>query len=145
MDSLERAKAVFCERDFSKLDEAISSTGDELESIDLSTSEAIAIINYFFSRIHCYSDGRIIENILHVCLRIMNAHQVFSGFDLDGLLPCLGMLNRECSSYILTFLGFSGDMKYEAYIEPLLADEGLRGEAEEALRELRYGAGRREE
>lgn len=72
----------------------------------------------------------------------MTAHQVFAGFNLDVILPCLTRLNAECSSYMLTFWGFSGDQKYRRHIEPFLSVDGLKGEAEEALRELDYRMGK---
>lgn len=68
----------------------------------------------------------------------MTAHQVFAGFDLDVILPYLNRMNTECSSYVLTFWGFSGDQKYKRLIEPFLSVDGLKEEAAEALRELDY-------
>lgn len=138
MSFLERLKTVFDEPDLEKLDAEISAVGDLLVGCELRDREVIKIVNFLLDRIEHYQDDTIVENILNVCLQIMTAHQVFAGFDLDVILPCLNRLNTECSSYILTFWGFSGDQKYRRYIEPFLSVDGLKEEAEEALRELDY-------
>ena len=139
MSSLEKLKTIFAEPDLKKLDTEISAAGDVLAGYELRDSEVIKIVNFLLGRIEHYQDDTIVENILNVCLEIMTAHQVFAGFDLDVILPCLIRLNAECSSYMLTFWGFSGDQKYRQHIEPFLSVDGLKGEAEEALRELDYG------
>lgn len=139
MSSLERLKTVFDEPNLEKLDTEISTAGDLLAGCELGDSEVIKIVNFLLGRIEHYQDDTVVENILNVCLQIMTAHQVFAGFDLEVILPCLNRLNAECSSYILTFWGFSGDQKYRQHIEPFLSVDGLKEEAEEALRELDYG------
>lgn len=138
MSSLERLKTVFDEPNLEKLDAKISTAGDLLAGCELGDSEVIKIVNFLLGRIEHYQNDTIVENILNVCLQIMTAHQVFAGFDLEVILPCLNRLNAECSSYILTFWGFSGDQKYRRHIEPFLSVDGLKEEAEEALRELDY-------
>lgn len=138
MSFLEKLKTVFSEPDLEKLDAEISAVGDLLVGCELRDSEVIKIVNFLLGRIEHYQNDTIVENILNVCLQIMTVHQVFAGFDLDVILPCLNRLNTECSSYILTFWGFSGDQKYRRYIEPFLSVDGLKEEAEEALRELDY-------
>ena len=138
MSFLEKLKTVFSEPDLEKLDAEISAVGDLLVGCELRDSEVIKIVNFLLGRIEHYQNDTIVENILNVCLQIMTAHQVFAGFDLEVILPCLNRLNTECSSYILTFWGFSGDQKYRRYIEPFLSVDGLKEEAEEALRELDY-------
>lgn len=138
MSFLERLKTVFDEPDLEKLDAEISAVGDLLVGCELRDREVIKIVNFLLDRIEHYQDDTIVENILNVCLQIMTAHQVFAGFDLDVILPCLNRLNTECSSYILTFWGFSGDQKYRRHIEPFLSVDGLKEEAAEALRELDY-------
>lgn len=138
MHSLERLKTVFDELDLEKLDTEISTAGDLLAGCELGDSEVIKIINFLLGRIEHYKDDTIVENILNVCLQIMTAHQVFAGFDLDVILPYLNRMNTECSSYVLTFWGFSGDQKYKRLIEPFLSVDGLKEEAAEALRELDY-------
>ncbi len=138
MRSLERLKTVFDELDLEKLDAEISAAGDLLAGCELGDSEVIKIINFLLGRIEHYKDDTIVENILNVCLQIMTAHQVFAGFDLDVILPYLNRMNTECSSYVLTFWGFSGDQKYKRLIEPFLSVDGLKEEAAEALRELDY-------
>ena len=138
MSFLERLKTVFDEPDLEKLDAEISAVGDLLVGCELRDREVIKIVNFLLDRIEHYQDDTIVENILNVCLQIMTAHQVFAGFDLDVFLPCLNRLNTECSSYILTFWGFSGDQKYRRHIEPFLSVDGLKEEAAEALRELDY-------
>lgn len=138
MRSLERLKTVFDELDLEKLDAEISAAGDLLAGCELGDSEVIKIINFLLGRIEHYKDDTIVENILNVCLQIMTAHQVFAGFDLDVILPYLNRMNTECSSYMLTFWGFSGDQKYKRLIEPFLSVDGLKEEAAEALRELDY-------
>lgn len=143
MDLREKIQAAFCERDLSRLNAAVSAVGDELAYGGLCAGEAIAAINDLFARIEQYRDDAVIENILHVCLRAMEAQGVFSGFDLDALLPRLDTMNPECASYALTFLGFSGNRKYKKHIEAFLQKDGLREEAEEALQELEYRTGRR--
>lgn len=142
MSSLEKLKTIFAEPDLKKLDTEISAAGDMLAGCELRDSEVIKIVNFLLGRIEHYQDNTIVENILNVCLQIMTAHQVFAGFDLDVILPCLNKLNAECSSYILTFWGFSGDQKHRRYIEPFLSVDGLKEEAEEALRELDYRNGK---
>lgn len=141
MSFLEKLKTVFSEPDLEKLDAEISAVGDLLVGCELRDSEVIKIVNFLLGRIERYQDDTIVENILNVCLQIMTAHQVFAGFDLEVILPCLNRLNAECSSYILTFWGFSGDQKYRRHIEPFLSVDGLKEEAEEALRELDYRKG----
>lgn len=138
MSSLERLKTVFDEPNLEKLDAKISTAGDLLAGCELGDSEVIKIVNFLLGRIEHYQNDTIVENILNVCLQIMTAHQVFAGFDLEVILPCLNRLNAECSSYILTFWGFSGDQKYRRYIEPFLSVDALKEEAAEALRELDY-------
>lgn len=142
MDSLEKLKTIFSVPDLKKLDVEISTAGDVLVGHELKGSE-INIVNFLLRHIENYQDSTIIENILNVCLRVMIAHQVFSGFDLDVVLPCLNRLNTECSSYILTFLGFSGNQKYRSYIEPFLSVDTLKEEAMDALRDLDYTSGKR--
>ena len=142
MSFLEKLKTVFSEPDLEKLDAEISAVGDLLVGCELRDSEVIKIVNFLLGRIERYQDDTIVENILNVCLQIMTAHQVFAGFDLEVILPCLNRLNAECSSYILTFWGFSGDQKYRRHIEPFLSVDGLKEEAEEALRELDYRNGK---
>lgn len=138
MSFLEKLKTVFSEPDLEKLDAEISAVGDLLVGCELRDREVIKIVNFLLGRIEHYQNDTIVENILNVCLQIMTAHQVFAGFDLEVILPCLNRLNAECSSYILTFLGFSGDQKYRRYIEPFLSVDALKEEAAEALRELDY-------
>ena len=138
MSFLEKLKTVFSEPDLEKLDAEISAAGDLLVGCELRDSEVIKIVNFLLGRIEHYQDDTIVENILNVCLQIMTAHQVFAGFDLEVILPCLNRLNAECSSYILTFWGFSGDQKYRRHIEPFLSVDALKEEAAEALRELDY-------
>ena len=138
MSFLEKLKTVFSEPDLEKLDAEISAVGDLLVGCELRDSEVIKIVNFLLGRIEHYQNDTIVENILNVCLQIMTAHQVFAGFNLDVILPCLNRLNTECSSYMLTFWGFSGDQKYRRHIEPFLSVDGLKEEAEEALRELDY-------
>ena len=138
MSFLEKLKTVFSEPDLEKLDAEISAAGDLLVGCESRDREVIKIVNFLLGRIERYQDDTIVENILNVCLQIMTAHQVFAGFDLEVILPCLNRLNAECSSYILTFWGFSGDQKYRRHIEPFLSVDGLKEEAEEALRELDY-------
>ena len=142
MSFLEKLKTVFSEPDLEKLDAEISAVGDLLVGCELRDSEVIKIVNFLLGRIEHYQNDTIVENILNVCLQIMTAHQVFAGFDLEVILPCLNRLNAECSSYILTFWGFSGDQKYRRHIEPFLSVDGLKEEAEEALRELDYRNGK---
>lgn len=142
MSSLEKLKTIFAEPDLEKLDAEISAAGDILAGCELRDSEVIKIVNFLLGRIEHYQDDTIVENILNVCLQIMTAHRVFAGFDLDVILPCLTRLNAECSSYMLTFWGFSGNQKYRRHIEPFLSVDGLKGEAEEALRELDYIMGK---
>ena len=142
MSFLEKLKTVFSEPDLEKLDAEISAVGDLLVGCELRDREVIKIVNFLLGRIEHYQNDTIVENILNVCLQIMTAHQVFAGFDLEVILPCLNRLNAECSSYILTFWGFSGDQKYRRYIEPFLSVDGLKEEAEEALRELDYRNGK---
>jgi len=142
MSSLEKLKTIFAEPDLKKLDTEISAAGDMLAGCELRDSEVIKIVNFLLGRIEHYQDDTIVENIINVCLEIMTAHQVFAGFDLDVILPCLTRLNAECSSYMLTFWGFSGNQKYRRHIEPFLSVDGLKGEAEEALRELDYIMGK---
>ena len=138
MSFLEKLKTVFSEPDLEKLDAEISAVGDLLVGCELRDREVIKIVNFLLGRIEHYQNDTIVENILNVCLQIMTAHQVFAGFDLEVILPCLNRLNTECSSYILTFWGFSGDQKYRRYIEPFLSVDALKEEAAEALRELDY-------
>jgi len=138
MRYLEKLKTVFDELDLEKLDAEISAAGDLLAGCELGDSEVIKIVNFLLGRIEHYKDDTIVENILNVCLQIMTAHQVFAGFDLDVILPYLNRMNTECSSYMLTFWGFSGDQKYKRLIEPFLSVDGLKEEAAEALRELDY-------
>ena len=138
MSFLEKLKTVFSEPELEKLDAEISAVGDLLVGCELRDSEVIKIVNFLLGRIEHYQNDTIVENILNVCLQIMTAHQVFAGFDLEVILPCLNRLNAECSSYILTFWGFSGNQKYRRHIEPFLSVDGLKEEAEEALRELDY-------
>ena len=142
MSSLEKLKTVFDEPNLEKLDAEISAAGDLLTGCELGDAEVIKIVNFLLGRIEHYQDDTIVENILNVCLQIMTAHQVFAGFDLDLILPYLNRLNTECSSYMLTFWGFSGDQKYRRHIEPFLSVDGLKEEAEEALRELDYRNGK---
>ena len=142
MSFLEKLKTVFSEPELEKLDAEISAVGDLLVGCELRDSEVIKIVNFLLGRIEHYQNDTIVENILNVCLQIMTAHQVFAGFDLEVILPCLNRLNTECSSYILTFWGFSGDQKYRRHIEPFLSVDGLKEEAEEALRELDYRNGK---
>lgn len=138
MSSWEKLKTAFSEPDLEKLDAEISAVGDLLAGCELGDSEVIKIVNFLLGRIEHYQDDTVVENILNVCLQIMTAHHVFAGFDLDVILPCLNRLNTECSSYILTFWGFSGDQKYKRLIEPFLSVDALKEEAAEALRELDY-------
>lgn len=143
MYSREKLEAVFCEEDLEKLDIALSSVGDELEYSDLTAEEVKSIVDYFFSRINNYTNKIVVENILNICLRIMDAHNIFCGFNLDIVLPLVTTMDKECISYILTFLGFSGNMKYEKFIKSFLQNDGLKGDAEEALLELRHKAKRK--
>ena len=142
MYSKENLEAVFLEKDLGKLDMALSAIGDELEYANITSDEVVSIVNYFFSRIKDYSNKTIVENILHISLQIMTAQKVFCGFNLDVILPHLYSMDVECSSYVLTFLCFSGDLKYEKVIENFLQNSALKKEAEEALSELRYRAKR---
>lgn len=138
----ERLEEAFREEDITKLDMAISSIGDELEYSNLSSDEVISIVNYLLSCVGKYTNNMIIENILNVCLRIMDAHKIFCGYNLDIILPYVHTMSAGCSSYVLTFLGFSGDIKYEKIIEGFLQNKDLKGDAEEALSELRHGVKR---
>ena len=142
MYSRKKLEEIFQENDLKKLDIALSSIGDELEYSNLTSAEVISIVNYFFGCIRNYTSETIIENILNICLRIMNAHTVFRGFNLDLVLPYVRTMSTGCSSYVLTFLGFSGDIKYEKTIESFLQNDSLKEDAEEALLELRYSVKR---
>lgn len=135
---MKEIETAFCEQDSKKLDYNISAIGDLLAYSDLTSDEVIKLINFLLEHIKDYSDTTIIENILNVCLRTMNAHKVFSGFDLDIILPCWNKLDAACFSYILSFWGFSGKVKYIKYIQEFLATDYLKADAEEALNELNF-------
>ena len=138
MPLMQEIKSAFCEHDSKILDHKISAIGDLLEYSDLASSEVTDIINFMLERIKDYSDTAIIENILNVCLRTMNAHKIFSGYNLDSILPYLDKLDAACLSYILSSWGFSGNIKYKECIQAFLATDNLRAEAEEALNELNF-------
>lgn len=138
MSLLETIKNVFREKDLVKLNIKISDIGDVLEGSNLSKKDVIEDINCLFSYIKEYEDESVIENILNISLNIMNEYKIFSGFDLKPLLSHMDEMNYESISYVLTFLGFSGDDKYIKIIEPFLKIDELREDAEEALMEINY-------
>lgn len=136
---LEKIELVFNKTDVQELDADISDLGDELEYCELSADEVRKVVNCLLNHIKNYKEATIVENILNSCLRIMNSHGIFSGFDLDCVSPCIGSLNNECLSYMLTFWGFSGEEKYRTLIESFLTRDGLEEDARESLLELDYG------
>lgn len=138
MNSLETIETVFKEKNLVKLNSKISNLGDLLKHSDLSNDEVIKSVNYLLAHIKYYEDENVIENILNVCLSIMDSHNIFVGFDLDAVVPYINELNTECISYILTFIGYSGKIEYKKILEAFLEKFELKDEAEEALLELNY-------
>lgn len=129
---------IFQEKSLKEVSGKLNEFGDLLEYGDWSKKEIIESVDCLLSKIKDMGDSFVIENILHTCFNIMNSHAVFSGFDLDTLVLCIGKLNSECISYVLTFLGFSGKREYITVIQSFLDDNVLKEEAEEALIELNY-------
>ena len=130
---------MFDKPNLKKLDAEKSAAGYLLAGCELRDSEVIKIVNFLPGCIEHYQDDTIVWNILNVCLQIMTAYQVFAGFDLDVIMPCLSRLNTECSSYILTFWGFSGNQKYKRHIEPFLSVDGLKKRRKRLLGNLTTG------
>lgn len=138
MNLSETIEHTFKENDLIQLVNKIRDIGDLIEYSDLKEEEVIESVNKLFGKIRRYKDEDVIENILNVCMNIMNAHHIFSGFDLDTLLQSLSDMSYESISYVLTFLSFSRDDKYIKVIEPFLEIHELQQDAKEALMEINY-------
>lgn len=138
MNSLELIKNIFEEPNLTKLNLKIRETGDLLKSDVITKQNVIKGINSLFEYIKICDDESTIENILNTALSIMESHNIYAGFNLDILLHSLDKLNFECISYVLSFLGFSGEQKYIKIIKSFLEVKELREDAEDALREIDY-------
>lgn len=138
MNFLEIINDIFQDNSLAEVSSKLNNLGDLLEYGDWSKKEIVESINCLLSQIKDIGDSVVIENILHICLNVMNSHNVFSGFELDSLVSCIRKLNSECISYVLTFIGFSGDKKYIITLNSFIESHVLKEEAEEALVELNY-------
>lgn len=138
MNLSETINDIFQDNSLAEVSSKLNEFGDSLEYGDWSKNEIIESVNCLLSQIKDLGDSTVVEDILHICLNNMNSHNVFSGFDLDTLVSCIGKLNSECISYVLTFLGFSGKREYITTIQTFLENDELKEDAEEALFELNY-------
>lgn len=136
MDLLETIEALFHEDNTIVDVEKLNEIGDLLEYGNLSKEDVITIINCLLSYIKDLKDESIIENVFNISFNVMNAHSVFSGFNLEPVISCLDTLNTECASYAITLLGFSGNRQYKPILQSFLTNASLKEEAEEALFEL---------
>jgi len=116
----------------------LSEIGDLLEYGKWSKDEIISSVNCLLNHIRELEEDSVIEDILNISFNVMNAHSVFAGFDLDSVISCMENLNTECISYVLTFIGFSGNREYKLILQTYLENDNLKEEAEEALFELDY-------
>jgi len=138
MNLLETIERVFDKDNVMEVSNKLGEIGDLLEYGKWSKDEIISSVDCLLNHISESEEDSVIENILNISLNVMNVHSVFDGFDLDSVISCMEKLNTECISYVLTFIGFTGNREYRSILQSYLENDKLKEEAEEALFELDY-------
>lgn len=118
--------------------EAVGYIRDVLDYGDEPDDKAIEIINNLAVQATLQDDNEINESILNAMLEGSKAPDVEKSINLTPLINHLNKFNDECLSYILSMLGYSGNVKYKKIIESYKDNFKLEEDVEEALLELDY-------
>ncbi|EOL41152.1 hypothetical protein RV11_GL001778 [Enterococcus phoeniculicola] len=118
--------------------EAVGYIRDVLDYGDEPDDKAIEIINNLAVQVTLQDDNEINESILNAMLEGSKAPDVEKSINLTPLINHLNKFNDECLSYILSMLGYSGNVKYKKIIESYKDNFKLEEDVEEALLELDY-------
>lgn len=120
----------------------IDDIGDILGNSNIDYIQMTDVINILINNIHGESD-EVKESILNTILVGLEDKE---GFDykqllLDKLVSEIDKLDSQCTSYVVTLLGFSGNKKYIVVLDDLLLSvkkEYVREDIEIAKKEIEY-------
>ncbi|MFW0778913.1 hypothetical protein [Rossellomorea marisflavi] len=140
MKLLEKIKNTLLIDDEAAKEESIEDIGDSLEYGDFDRPEIIEGVNLLLSHIPMVKNDTVKESMLHAIHNGIVYQDIASEISLDLLLPYLSTFNEEHLTYVLTFLGFSGESKYGQILKTFIhhSSEEIRNTAEEAIIELEY-------
>ncbi|MEI3613634.1 hypothetical protein [Pseudogracilibacillus sp. SO30301A] len=104
--------------------------------------EIIEGVNLLLSQVVLEKDSEFKETIFHTIHNAVVFNEVAADISLDILLPYCSGLSNENLSYVLSFLGFSGNEKYLATLRTYRnsPNKEIQTIAKEAINELRYRA-----
>ena len=140
MDTIKKLKEAFSCNNQDKKEIMIEEIADQYEFGDLDKVEIIEGTNLLLSQVILEKDEVFKESILHAIHNAIVYHDVAVNVSLDILLPYCCSLSNENLSYVLAFLGFSGDDKYLSTLKKFQgsADKTIRDTVKEAMVEIAY-------
>ncbi|MHC5216379.1 hypothetical protein ACYSNR_06905 [Enterococcus sp. LJL128] len=118
----------------------IADLGDYLKYGDLEKETAITYLNLFIRFLVKQNDDDMKEEILGIILDTEDARIIDKELDLTPIISNLSIFNTQCASYVLSILGYSGELKYRPYIEKFKSHPSLEEDVADALDELTYRA-----
>ncbi|NPC93895.1 hypothetical protein HOO54_17150 [Bacillus sp. WMMC1349] len=140
MNLIEEINHVFLLSDRIEKENSIEGIGDLFEYENFDKNEVIEGVNLLLSHIVHEKNDSIKEAMLHSVQNAIVYKDVAAGISLDLLLPYCSSFKIEALSYVLSFLGFSGNLKYLTVLKSYLDHTNLEIQetAQEAISEIEF-------
>ncbi|KQO14761.1 hypothetical protein [Paenibacillus sp. Leaf72] len=140
MKLVEKLNSIFSMDDEVEKENAIEAIGDILEYGGLDTNEIIEGVNSLISYVVLEKNDTLKESILHTINNAIVYQNVAAEISLDVFIPYISSLKVEYLTYVISFLGFSGNHKYVPILETFLIhpSKEIQEAAKEALSEIKY-------
>ncbi|MDA1478265.1 hypothetical protein [Bacillus changyiensis] len=140
MNLIEEITNVILLTDEAEKESVIEKIGDLFEYGNLEKNEMIEGANLLLSHIVHEKNSSVRESMLHAVNNAIVYKDIAADLSLDALLPSSTLFEVEEISYILSFLGFSGNPKYLSIIKSYLNHQNveIKEAAQEAIIEIEY-------
>ncbi|MGG4552397.1 hypothetical protein [Paenibacillus humicus] len=140
MNLVEKLNNIFTLGTELEQENEISEIGDIFEYSSVEKDEAIEVVNSMLSLAVQDIGSSVRESLLNAVNNALVYQNVGTEVSFDILLPYLSDFSETHLSYVLSFLGFSGDQKYRPLLEKHLIynNEEIKEAAQEALCEIDF-------
>lgn len=140
MNLIDEIKNVILLSDEKEKENVIEKIGDLFEYGNLDKNEVIEGVNLLLSHVVHEKNSSIKESMLHSINNALVYKDVAADVSLDVLLPYCSSFDVEDLTYVLSFLGFSGNLKYFTVLKSYLnhTNVEIQEAAQEAITEIEF-------